>query len=87
MFKILNGKILKTSKTKKVKKKFLYELELKKNYFKINHLKKYEKIFKKDFEYFKYKYFDNKFYEYKFFFIIINKKFFGFFVVRKENIF
>lgn len=87
IFKILNSKILKTSKTKKVKKKFLYELELKKNYFKVDHLKKYEKIFKKDFEYFKYKYFNNKFYEYKFLFVIINKKFFGFFVVRKENIF
>jgi len=63
----------------------LIKLDLKENYTLIFELKKYEILYKKNFEYFKKKYLDNKFMRYKYLFLKDKNRLKGFFILREDK--
>ena len=67
---------------KKNKNKLIFS-GLKKSFFLIHDLKKFQNLYKKNFRYFLKKYEKNKFYKYKFIFLKENNKVNGFFVTRE----
>ncbi len=83
-FNLVNG-VTSNKNFKSKNSSKLLKLDLKKNYFSILGLKKFEKDYKKDFEYFKKKYLDNKFLKYRFFFIKDEKFLRGFFISREDK--